>query len=327
MTVRRSARVASSSPAVTLASPAPHAPARALAWALTIGALVATVGVATAAHAAPVERQLFTWSGRVDREVFITMRGRDVRTSGIDARLPNRARVDDPLPRGRGDVRVRLLDGRGQARVVEQPSARNGYTTTIRITDPRGGADSYRVVAFWEGDDRNGGRDDGWFDRGRDRDDRRGRDDCAPNNNGRGGGWGRGGRPDDCDRRPGRGNENRGRDDRGGWDDRGGRGGRDGGSGVLRWSGRVDDVVEIRLSGRRVEAVTRSGRRVEDVNSNVRGNGLPARDLTIALDRHSGRGNIQVIQQPAAWNSYTAVIRISDPQGGASWYDFSAFWN
>lgn len=290
------------------------------------GALAAmTLLAATTAHAAPVDRQLFTWTGRVDREVFITMRGRDVRTRGIDAGMPNRARVNDGLPRNRGDVVVRLLDGRGDVRVVEQPSARNGFTTTIRITDPRGGADSYRVVAFWQGDDWNAGRNDGRDrdrdrNRDRDRDDRWERNDCGPGNNGRGWGWGRGGRRDDCDDRSRRDNDARDRNDRGGWDDRDDRG-------MLRWSGRVDDVVELRINGRRVEAITRSGRRVEDVNSSVRGNGLPARDLTITVDRHSGRGNVQVVQQPSAWNNFTAVIRIYDPQGGASFYDFSAFWN
>jgi hypothetical protein len=279
--------------------------------ALSLGATATTV-----AHAAPADRQLFTWTGRVDREVYITMRGRDIRTSGVDAGLPNRARVNESLPRNRGDVEVRLLDGRGDVRVVEQPSARNGYATTIRITDPRGGADSYRVTAYWIGDDRYDDRSGGWD-----------RDNCGPNNNGRGGGWGgvwgRGGRDRDCDDRPGRGND-RDRDDRD-RDDRFERNG--GGSGALRWSGRVDDVVELRINGRRVEAITRSGRRVEDVNSNIRGGGLPNRNLTVTIDRHSGRGNVQVTQQPSAWNNYTAVIRIFDPQGGSSYYDFSAYWN
>ena len=291
----------------------------------------------TEAHAAPVDRQLFTWTGRVDREVYITMRGRDIRTSGVDAGLPNRARVNQSLPRDRGDVQVRLLDGRGEVRVVEQPSARNGYATTIRISDPRGGADSYRVAAYWsDGDwyddryDRDRDRRDRDRDRERDRerererererdrerdrnrDDRYDRDDCGANNNGRGWGWGRGGRDRNCDDR------NRG-------DDRSDRG--NAGSGSLRWSGRVDDVVELRINGRRVEAITRSGRRVEDVNSNIRGAGLPNRDLTVTIDRNSGRGSVQVVQQPAAWNNYTAVIRIYDPQGGASFYDFNAYCN
>jgi hypothetical protein len=329
MTVHRSTSVAASASVVHRSSPRTDGPARLMPVAFATGALVASMLSASLAHAAPADRQLFTWSGRVDREVYITMRGRDVRTSGADAGLPNRARVNDPLPRGRGDVLVRLIDGRGDVQVIEQPSARNGYATTIRIRDPRGGADSYRVAAYWQGDERFDDRRD---DRnGRD-DDRRGRNDCGPNNNGRGGGWGRGGRQDDCDYRPGggNGNGNRDRDDRGGRDDRNDRNGRndrDGTSGALRWSGRVDDVVEIRINGRRVDAITRSGRRVENVNSNVRGGALPSRDVTVSLDRHSGRGNVQVVQQPSSWNNYTAVIRIHDPQGGASFYDFSAFWN
>ena len=66
-------------------------------------ALLSTT-VAGAAQAATVNRTLFTWTGRVDREVYLTMRGNDVRVSGVDARQPNRARVSTALPRGRGDV-------------------------------------------------------------------------------------------------------------------------------------------------------------------------------------------------------------------------------
>lgn len=287
---------------------------RALTVAGTVAALTAVPVATPRAHAAPIDRELFTWSGRVDREVYITMRGRDVRTSGVDAGLPNRARVRDGMPRARGDVLVRLQDGRGEVSVVEQPSARNGYTTTIRIRDPRGGADNYRLIAYWAGDDRGWDRDGDWDRRDRDRDRDRDRrddrwDDCDDRrgNNGRGGGWGRGGRDDCYDR-----------------DDRSDRG--QDGVGMLRWSGRVDDVVELRIRGRSVEAITRSGQRVSDVNLNVRGGGLPARDVQIRLDRHAGRGTIEVTQQPSAWNNYTAVVRIFDPSGGASFYDFSAYW-
>jgi hypothetical protein len=86
-------------------------------------------------------------------------------------------------------------------------------------------------------------------------------------------------------------------------------------------------VVELRINGRSVETITRSGRRVEDVNSNVRGAGLPNRDVTVTVDQNGGRGSVQVVQQPTAWNGYTAVIRIYDPQGGSSYYDLSAYWN
>jgi hypothetical protein len=59
----------------------------------------------------------------------------------------------------------------------------------------------------------------------------------------------------------------------------------------------------------------------------VRGAGLPNRDVTVTVDQESGRGRVQVVQHPTAWNGYTAVIRIYDPQGGSSYYDFSAYWN
>lgn len=292
---------------------------------LAAGALIATTGGASVARAAPIDRRLFTWTGRVDREVYITMRGRDLRTTGPDAGMPNRARVDEALPRGRGDVIVHLADGRGEVQVVEQPSARNNYTTTVRIRDRRSGADHYRITAFWTGDDRfddRRDRRDDRDDRRDDRDDRR-NGDCGPNNSGRGGIWGHGSRQHDCDNPRGRGDTgNRDRDDRGGYDDR-----NNTDSGELRWSGRVDDVVELRISGRRVDAITRSGNRVDDVNSDIRGNGLPSRDVTVTVDKNTGRGSVQVVQQPVAWNGYTAVIRIHDPAGGARFYDLSAFWH
>lgn len=308
MTVNRSTMY---SPTRSRAVPRP----RVSALALASGALFASFAAMNTAIAAPADRELFTWAGRVDREVYITMRGRDIRTTGEDSRLRNRVRVNDALPRGRGDVEVRLLDGRGDVDVIEQPSARNNYTVTVRVRDPRSGDDSYRLMAYWSGDDRfddrrGDRRDDRWEDR-RDRN-----DDCSPRNNGRGWGWGRGGRGD-CDNDRGQGNRGR--------NDRAGRNGDEAGS--LRWSGRVDDVVELRISGRRVDAITRSGQRVDNVNSNIRGNGLPSHNVTVTLDRNSGRGSVQVVQQPSSWNGYTAVIRIYDPQGGASFYDFSAYWS
>jgi len=317
---RSTTRSSMRSSAAAHSRPAPRLAALAVAG----GVLLASFASVKTAGAAPFDRELFTWSGRVDREVYITMRGRDIRTTGENIGGRNRVRVNDALPRGRGDVQVRLLDGRGDVDVIEQPSARNNYTVTVRVRDPRSGDDSYRLMAYWSDDDRFDDRrgDDRRGDRRDERwDDRRDRDnDCAPRNNGRGWGWGRGGRGD-CDND--RGQSNRGRNDR---DDRGaGRTGDD--AGTLRWSGRVDDVVELRISGRRVDAITRSGQRVEDVNSNIRGSGLPSRDVTVMLDRNSGRGSVQVVQQPSSWNGYTAVIRIYDPQGGASFYDFSAYWS
>ena len=246
------------------------------------------------------DRALFTWTGRVDREVLIVVRGRDVSTRGFDAALPNRTRVSSALPRTNVNVVVEINDGRGDVDVIEQPSARNGYQAVLRVRDPRAGADTYRLTAYV--DDRYGRDDDRDDDRGYDRNDRNDRYD-------------RNNRDDRNDRNN--------RD--GSYDNRGGRN-QNNGNGALNWSGRVDDVVEIQISGRRVDAITRSGVRVSEVNSSIRGGGLPNRNVNLQIDQRAGRGSVAVVQQPSAWNGYTAVIRINDSRSGAAYYDFTAYW-
>ena len=100
------------------------------------------------------ERVLFTWSGVVDRELWLTMRGPELREGGLERWLPSRTRVLSPLPYGRGLVLVRVDGGRGYVEVMDQPGPWNGYAVTIRILDPRGGATGYRLTAFWD----DGGR-------------------------------------------------------------------------------------------------------------------------------------------------------------------------
>lgn len=281
--------------------------------------------VALSAGTAAADQPLFTWTGTVDREVLIVMRGRTIDERGADSQLRSSTRVLNSLPRTTGDVQVRVENGRGRVQVIEQPTSRNNYQTVVRITDPQGGSDRYRLVATWVGDDRydnrgnNGGYGNGRRDDDRDDDrnrvrDRRDRDRDDRNNNGRGEGWGYG-RDDDRDR-----NGNRGRDD-----DRYGND-RNLGAGSLRWSGRVDDVVDITISGRNVDYRTRSGANTVDVRSSVSGGGLPRRDGTVTIVGGSGRGSVQVVQQPTARNGYTAIIRVSDQRAGAGQYDFEARW-
>ena len=104
-------------------------------------------------------RPLFDWSGRVDREVRITMHGRDARTQTA-GRIPlERSRLDvaGALPQQDGRVTVRVQDGRGDVDVVQQPSARNDYTMIMRIADRSSGVDNYRVTAYWTPDEYRGG--------------------------------------------------------------------------------------------------------------------------------------------------------------------------
>ncbi|MEO7521114.1 MAG: hypothetical protein ABIW79_04805 [Gemmatimonas sp.] len=304
-----------------------------------VAGLLAITAATAAAETALADQPLFSWSGTVDREVLVVMRGNRVETRGADARLPNNSRVMGQVPRSSsyGDVRVRIEGGRGAVDVIEQPSSRNGYQTVVRIRDPQGGSDRYRVVAYWTGgDDRNGnggygndggygnnggyGNDDCRYD-GR-RDDKR-RDDQDRGNN----------RRNDDRRKDDRRNDRRCDDDRngnnGGYGNNNGGYGNDGnasGPGALSWSGRVDDVVDITIHGRDIDYRTRSGASVSNVRTRVSGGALPHRDGRVTIVGGDGRGSVQVVQQPSRSNGYTAVIRISDPRSGAGAYDFEARW-
>jgi hypothetical protein len=291
---------------------------------VTGAALLAT----TATPARADGRMLFTWTGTVDREAIIVMRGASIETQG-DGFFPfrdARYRVNEAMPHERGVVRIARVDGRGDVEVIEQPSPFNGFTARVRVRDRQSGADRYRVVVAW--DEARGG----WDRRDRDDADRGGYDRGGYDRGGydRGGydrgGYDRGGND--------RGGNDRGGNDRGGYDRGGiGRGGDDRpvsvaafSNGGLRWSGEVDKVVEIRIQGRRVDFVTRSGVPLYNVRYDVRGAGLPAADVPLDVRRFAGRGDVTIAQYPRAWNNWTAVIRIDDSRGGADMYDFDLRW-
>jgi len=46
-------------------------------------------------------------------------------------------------------VSVRTLAGRGDVRVVQQPSRQNGYTAIVEINDPTRGAEEQRLQVIW----------------------------------------------------------------------------------------------------------------------------------------------------------------------------------
>jgi hypothetical protein len=246
---------------------------------ITKSALLSFALVAGVAPALSAQQRLFEWTGRVDHEVRLFMRGNDVWTQDVGGRDTRRARVQVTrgLPTQSGQVRVQLLDGRGDVSVIQQPSNRNNYTTVIRIADRSGGADRYRLAAYWQPS------------RGR---------------------WG---------------------DDRGGdvyegndrYDDRYGRNGR---QGMLHWRGAVDHEIEIHIQGRNVQTRTLAGNGTRDVRVNLNGRALPRRDVTVAVRGRSGRGSVEVTQQPSQWNNYTAIIRVRDRQSGFGYYDFDVSW-
>jgi len=98
-----------------------------------------------------------------------------------------------------------------------------------------------------------------------------------------------------------------------------GRGGR------MTWRGRVDDDVRIRIRGGSADVETIGGSPYPDGQPNFY-NSLPPRRVTVRLTMKRGRGDIFIEQQPSRENDFTAIVRIKDPKGGASDYEFELQW-
>ena len=94
---------------------------------------------------------------------------------------------------------------------------------------------------------------------------------------------------------------------------------------LLDWSGRVDSVARITIQG--------GGARVSLVGTQDNGAGvlkvqneLPHRDGNVTVQVASGRGDVDVVQQPRADNDYVAILRIRDHSGGMDDYRLTALW-
>jgi hypothetical protein len=249
-------------------------------------------------------QELFEWNGSVDREKQIVMRGSQVRTNDVGRTEPRaeRTRTFSAVPRGEGRVVVRVMDGRGNVDVIQQPSSRNNYQTVVRVIDPRSGSDNYRLAAYWEG---NGYSTGGVY--GRNGNNGNNGNKGKKGNNGNNGSNGRSDYP------------RRDRNDDGGWDGRNGGGN---GSSVMHWSGNVDDELEIRLQNGRATYRTLHGAQPTSVRATNGNAAIPRSNTTMSVVQNQGRGSVTIVQQPSSWNGYTTVLRVKDQQGGYGYYDF-----
>lgn len=99
------------------------------------------------------------WQGNVDGTVRILVQRRQATVTTVSGRNPSAvvANFQRPLPRRAVDVNLRVIEGRGVVRILQQPNRNNGFAALIEIIDPRGGADRYAFELDW---DRFGGDDD-----------------------------------------------------------------------------------------------------------------------------------------------------------------------
>jgi hypothetical protein len=92
------------------------------------------------------------WRGTVDDNVQLVIRDDriEVRTIGGSVYENGTYNFTSPLPRRRGvTVSVNKLNGRGEVRVLQQPSRDNDYTAVVEIRDPKGEARDYEVEVSW----------------------------------------------------------------------------------------------------------------------------------------------------------------------------------
>lgn len=96
-------------------------------------------------------------------------------------------------------------------------------------------------------------------------------------------------------------------------------------SGRMTWRGRVDDDVRITIRGGTADVETIGGSIYNDGQPNFTAS-LPSRRVTVRLVNKRGRGEIYIEQQPSRENDFAVVVRIKDPRGGASEYEFELAW-
>ena len=92
------------------------------------------------------------WRGTVDDNVQLVIRDDqvEVRTIGGSEYHDATFNFTSPLPRRRGvQVSVNKLDGRGDVRVLQQPSRDNDFTAIVEIRDSKGGARQYEIEVVW----------------------------------------------------------------------------------------------------------------------------------------------------------------------------------
>ena len=95
--------------------------------------------------------------------------------------------------------------------------------------------------------------------------------------------------------------------------------------GRMTWKGRVDDDIRITIRGGTADVETIGGTPYYNATQSFTAS-LPPRRVNVSLQVRKSRGEVFIEQQPSRENDYAAVVRIRDPKGGASDYEFELSW-
>jgi hypothetical protein len=99
----------------------------------------------------PVASGRAFWRGFVDKEVHLVLQNRNLETrtvSGAPYDNVNHS-FTASLPTRNVSVEVFKKKGRGNVRVIQQPSRDNDYTAVVQILDEEGGAKEYELEISW----------------------------------------------------------------------------------------------------------------------------------------------------------------------------------
>lgn len=88
---------------------------------------------------------------RVDGEAEFALRGETltIRTSTGDPARDVASECSTPLPRNVEDFRFKGVDGRGDVRLLEEPTARNRWMAVVRVRDTKPGSEEYHFRLEW----------------------------------------------------------------------------------------------------------------------------------------------------------------------------------
>ena len=91
------------------------------------------------------------WRGRVDDRIWISLNGRNfsVRTLSGQNLGSGSGRLTSPLPNRNVEVSVIKRQGRGDVKVVQQPTRFNNWEAIIEIYDSGSGAREYELDIVW----------------------------------------------------------------------------------------------------------------------------------------------------------------------------------
>jgi hypothetical protein len=100
---------------------------------------------------------------------------------------------------------------------------------------------------------------------------------------------------------------------------------RGGETGRFRWQGRVDGRDLIVLRGDRVNIRHIANNPITEESYDFK-EPLPRQEVNVRLTKLSGRGTIEIREQPSARNGYAVTVSIDDSEGGTDLYRFTLDW-